>query len=193
MNVDPVRKDPNTAENFGIDWSTRPLGVLTISASVWEAPAGITIDDDAFTTTTTTVKISGGTDGEDYTLTNTVTLSDTQTSIAVLPVQIRTVQSWGLSDAQLVILSEITLETLETVTELSEDLNGSQVAKLIADIELWSANCDDVDMKINAEGVRLEAQWLLDAIRERTRKTLGLPLYSFETHPGSVAIPVRAY
>ena len=70
----PQLKDPDTTTQYTINWADW-LGVDTISTSVWSViPAsGLTIVSDVKTTTTTTVKISVGTRGQVYRLTNRVT------------------------------------------------------------------------------------------------------------------------
>lgn len=68
-------KDPDATLDYSIDWSEW-LGAATISTSIWEAPAGITIDSDANDPTTTTAVISGGTLSETYEVTNRITTSN---------------------------------------------------------------------------------------------------------------------
>jgi len=69
-------KDPEEIRDFGIDWSP-DIGTKTISASVWSVVSGtVVIDSDDHATTTTTVRLSGGTAGETCSLLNHVTLSD---------------------------------------------------------------------------------------------------------------------
>jgi hypothetical protein len=48
----------------------------TIATSTWTATTGITIDSSSNTTVLTTVWVSGGTVGETYKLTNTITTND---------------------------------------------------------------------------------------------------------------------
>lgn len=68
-------KEPTEVASFSIDWSDW-LGALTISTSTWSLPAGITNDSDTNTTTTTLITLSGGTWGETYELSNTITASN---------------------------------------------------------------------------------------------------------------------
>ena len=63
-------RDPNALLDYLVDWSPRLVDGDTISGSTWTAPAGIVIESDSFTGTTTSVWLSGGTDGEIYVLTN---------------------------------------------------------------------------------------------------------------------------
>lgn len=74
---------------YTIDWSSWLNAGDTINSSSWTVPAGMTDVTDSKTTTTTVVKISGGTVGSSYTITNTVTTSvsgETRTETFVLRV-----------------------------------------------------------------------------------------------------------
>lgn len=71
-------KEPTEVKDFYINWADW-LGALTISSSTWTAPTGITIDADSDTTTTTLVRVSGGTWGEIYELFNTIVASNAET------------------------------------------------------------------------------------------------------------------
>ncbi len=65
-------KDPDEVLDYQIDWSER-LGTDTISTSTWEVPAGIVEDDQEYTSTATTLWLSGGTLSTRYTITNRIT------------------------------------------------------------------------------------------------------------------------
>lgn len=71
-------KDPDEVLDYRIDWSGR-LDGDTISASTWAVPVGITQDSASNTTTSATIWLSGGTSGEQYTLTNRVTTTGGRT------------------------------------------------------------------------------------------------------------------
>ena len=58
--------------SIGRRWLTRNDGD-SLTASTWMCDAGITIQSSTFTDTLTTVWLSGGTAGQDYTVTNHVT------------------------------------------------------------------------------------------------------------------------
>jgi hypothetical protein len=64
-------KDPNAVLDYTIDWSTWLEGD-TISTSDWTVPTGLTEASDSNTTTTATVWLSGGTAGQEYTVTNRI-------------------------------------------------------------------------------------------------------------------------
>lgn len=69
--------------DYGIDWS-KDLAetATTITASNWSStPAGLTLGTAVFTNTTTAVRISSGTSGVTYKVTNTVTLSSGETGV----------------------------------------------------------------------------------------------------------------
>lgn len=65
-------KDPQAVLDYTIDWSAW-LNGDTIVGSVWTVETGITKTTDSFTSTVTTVWLSGGTVGKDYEITNRVT------------------------------------------------------------------------------------------------------------------------
>ncbi len=97
-----------------------------------------------------------------------------------------------LTATQKVAVAEITLETLDVIEDLATELTAEQETAIVADIATWNSNRNEVDLKFDSDRVNLESQRLLNAIRERVRKMLDLPLYSSEVFPGSVSIPVVA-
>ncbi len=69
-------KDPDEIRDYGVNWSP-DLGTKTIAGSTWSVVEGtVVIDVISNTTTTTTVRLSGGTLGETCSLLNRVTLSN---------------------------------------------------------------------------------------------------------------------
>ena len=66
-----IPKDPDATLDYGRDWSDWLNGDV-ITASQWTVPAGLTQETSSFTDTTTTVWLSGGTDGQTYTITNRI-------------------------------------------------------------------------------------------------------------------------
>ena len=82
-------KDPDAVLDYGFDWSPWLADGVTISASTWTVPAGITKDSDSNTTTTTTIVLSGGTAGVSYVLTNHVVASDGQEDDRSMQVDVR--------------------------------------------------------------------------------------------------------
>lgn len=83
-------KDPQATTDFSFDW-TDPLGTDTIASSIWTADAGITVVRSNFTGAVATVFLSGGTEGTNYSVTNTVTTAGGRTLAAnfVLAVKLR--------------------------------------------------------------------------------------------------------
>ncbi|HXS93176.1 MAG TPA: hypothetical protein VN736_01155 [Candidatus Limnocylindrales bacterium] len=62
-------KDPSATLDYTLDWSAWLKGAAssdTISSVVWTAQAGINIENQSNTTTTTTVWLSGGALGKTY-------------------------------------------------------------------------------------------------------------------------------
>ena len=77
--MDSVKKDPQAVLDYGFDWSDWLAVGETVSTSSWAVEAGITKDSDTNDSTTTTIWLSGGTAGEDYTVTNTIVTSASRT------------------------------------------------------------------------------------------------------------------
>ena len=85
--IGEVTKAPAESRAFAIDWSP-DLGSATVSTSTWAVSDGVTQDAESETTTTTTIRVSGGTDGGIYILTNTITTSGSETLIAYLVLRV---------------------------------------------------------------------------------------------------------
>lgn len=70
-------RDPRSRISVRVDWSEwLTLEGTAIASSSWESDAGVTLDTPASTTTAATVYVSGGTDGETYTIRNTITCAN---------------------------------------------------------------------------------------------------------------------
>jgi hypothetical protein len=65
-------KDPDELLDYQVDW-TQPLAGDLISTSTWIVPDGIEAGQEANTTTTATIWLSGGEVGKDYSLINRIT------------------------------------------------------------------------------------------------------------------------
>lgn len=63
--------------DFTLNW-TDYLGSDTISSSAWAVPSGITGSGGSSTSTTASIRISGGTAGLVYPFTNTITMASGQ-------------------------------------------------------------------------------------------------------------------
>lgn len=82
-------KDPADIRLYTIDWSEW-LDGATISSSTWSLASGLTNVTDANTTTTATVKISGGSNGHSYACANTITTSAGETRKVSFDLEIET-------------------------------------------------------------------------------------------------------
>jgi hypothetical protein len=71
-------KDPNEVLDYTVDWE-QPLEGDTIINSSWTVPIGITGGLQSNTATRATVWLSGGTDGETYTLMNRIVTASGRT------------------------------------------------------------------------------------------------------------------
>jgi hypothetical protein len=85
------KKDPNEVDSFGVDWSERlSASSDTISSSDWIVPSGITEDSASNTTSTTTIWLSGGTDGNDYEIVNRIVTTGGRTLDQTIKLKVRT-------------------------------------------------------------------------------------------------------
>lgn len=73
-------KTPEGILDYGWDWTDWLEEGDTIVTSEWEADSGLTVDSDEFTTTLTTVFISGGSNHKTYSITNTITTDGGRTT-----------------------------------------------------------------------------------------------------------------
>lgn len=76
QNWNAAPKDPDAIRDYGMDWSA-DIGDATIASSQWYIDEGtVTNVQASYTDTTTTIRVSGGTDGEIAKLRNHVVLSN---------------------------------------------------------------------------------------------------------------------
>lgn len=95
----------------------------------------------------------------------------------------------ALTGAQLTLVAEITQETYDVVEELALELNASQESLLSDDLDTWEVIRDShVKVQGGADGVNFDNERKREAIRQRIRKMLGLPLVSFEVSGFSQAV-----
>lgn len=81
-------KDPDDVDSFGINWVPRLNGDL-IATSTWSVPDGLTQDLSSNSTTSTTVWLSGGTDGDDYEVLNRITTTGGRTIDQTVKLRVR--------------------------------------------------------------------------------------------------------
>jgi hypothetical protein len=83
-------KTPTEVKDYGVNWAPYLGTGVTIATSDWEVPAGITEDSSDIDALATVVRLSGGTAGTDYTLTNTIVTSAGETLVRAIEVRVRT-------------------------------------------------------------------------------------------------------
>lgn len=83
-------KDPQATLDYSIDWGPW-LVADTITASTWVADSGITIvpASETFDDTTTRLFLSGGTAGQNYVLTNTITTTGSRIDERSIQINVR--------------------------------------------------------------------------------------------------------
>lgn len=87
----------------------------------------------------------------------------------------------ALNPTQQVTVAEITQETLATIESLASSLTAEQETTIAADIVMWNLIRDShVRVKGGRDGIDFDNARKREAIRERVRKALDLPLYSSE-------------
>lgn len=87
----------------------------------------------------------------------------------------------SLTNAQLVTVAEITRELFGTVEGLAVDLNDDQEDAITVDLATWATIRDShVRLLGGKDGIDLDNERKREAIRQRIRKMLGLPLVSLE-------------
>ena len=79
MTEKAVVKDPDEVLDFTFDWTNQLASGATISTSTWSPETGITAADQGVSGLKTTVRLSGGSDGTDYIVTNRITDNGAQT------------------------------------------------------------------------------------------------------------------
>lgn len=74
-------QDPQDTRIWAFNWADflTERSSTTISSATWTVPSGLTKVSESNTTTTATVKVSGGTHGSDYVLTCTAVLANGET------------------------------------------------------------------------------------------------------------------
>lgn len=94
----------------------------------------------------------------------------------------------ALTATQLVTVSEITQETLETITSLASSLTAEQETWIGTEITLWNTNRNKLKVELDGD-LKYQMRTLLSTIRMRVRKMVGLSLISDEVLPDSRSIP----
>ncbi len=72
-------KDPDAVLDYSIDWGEW-LGTDQIATSTWTVSPGIVASRESKTETTATIWLSGGTEGETYTVHNRITTTGGRTN-----------------------------------------------------------------------------------------------------------------
>ncbi len=82
-------KDPNEVLDYLIDWSAKLSQGETLTASTVTVGGGLVLDSSSFSTTATTLWLSGGTEGVTADILNRVTtnLGRTMDVTAILPIR----------------------------------------------------------------------------------------------------------
>ena len=138
MSIATRQKDPAAVLNYTLSWADHltELGGLTIINAVWTVPSGITQVTSGFTATTTTIRLSGGTDGQNYECLVHVTLSDTQEDEKSLLIQVRQQETGTSQDSTdranavsiLIDLVQPVTAPLITMPELELELDRAKLA-----------------------------------------------------------------
>lgn len=95
MSLKWPNKDPDEILDYEIDWiGTASAPGRTygdeITSSLWIVPSGITHETDSFTVGTTTIWLSGGTEGETYLILNRIETLGGRTMDQTVKLKIKT-------------------------------------------------------------------------------------------------------
>ncbi|MDX0965361.1 hypothetical protein GOL41_17340 [Sinorhizobium medicae] len=87
----PAIKDPDEVKDYSLDWSALLRASDTITSSTWTVGEGdgLTIDSDSATTTATTIWLSAGTAGTNYSLVNRVVTAGGRTYDQTVRLKVR--------------------------------------------------------------------------------------------------------
>lgn len=98
----------------------------------------------------------------------------------------------ALSTAEKVTVAEITREAYGAINDRASSLNAEQITSIQDDIDIWEG-IRNSHVRILGDGVDFDNERKREAIRQRIRKALGLPLFSDELGSGgSTSIPTVA-
>ena len=82
-------KDPQAVLDYSIDWRDWLGDTEVISTSSWTVESGLTEDSDSNTDTVATVWLSGGTDGNCYDVTNSITTDEGRTDNRTIMIEVK--------------------------------------------------------------------------------------------------------
>ena len=87
----PAIKDPNEVKDYSLDWSALLGASDTIASSTWtiDEGSGLTIDSDSHNTAETTIWLSAGSDGTNYSLVNRVVTTGGRTYDQTVRLKVR--------------------------------------------------------------------------------------------------------
>jgi len=107
--------------DYTINWADRLATGETVSSAVWSVPPGITKEDESTTSTTSVIWLSGGTAGESYTITCTMTTSGGRILVDTFAVLLRG-GSYGFCSLE--DIEEFLQVTLSTTTQISSAIRA---------------------------------------------------------------------
>jgi hypothetical protein len=125
----PDSKDPSETDIYTVNWLDR-LGGETISTSSFAVALGtVTITGQSHTTTAANVTLSGGVDGEQAQITNTIVTSGARTLeetiiLWILDSSLRNLTSYTKGDLVLMALGELGIANYEFDIEAEEDIRA---------------------------------------------------------------------
>jgi len=84
-----IRKDPESILDYTVNWANWLTGGDTIATSTMTVPSGITAVSTSNTTTSATIKLSGGTLGSNFEIKNSITTGNGLTCVRRFTVKIQ--------------------------------------------------------------------------------------------------------
>lgn len=83
-------KHPVSSKWYWLQWPSDELQNAKILTSSWQVPAGLTLDTEMLSGYRVGVRLSGGVDGEDYSVVNQITTDNSETLHEAVLIRCRT-------------------------------------------------------------------------------------------------------
>ena len=145
-----AQKDPNEVTDFAIKWKDWLAGD-TISTSSWTVPDGITKVSDTKTDDVATIWVSGGTDGSDYVLLNTIVTTGTRTEERDILILCRATGAYTIGGRQIIDDIRFDVDDEETPYDYSLERINTLVQRAVDYYSLFRPYVIDTTLDISED------------------------------------------